>query len=115
VLACTSGAPAPAGRAAVPVETQDRGVVSEIASRGAHDGRAEGVNGLAGVQVTGKAERVGHVQIGRVAFEHAVGDEDDAITGCHGELLHPEVIARPDAERKVDVQLDLLDVSVAQS
>ena len=53
--------------------------------------------------------------IGRIAFEHAVGDEDDAITGCHGELLHPEVIARPDAERKVDVQLDLLDLSVAQS
>ena len=114
VLARATGTDSESGWAAVPVQAHDGGVVTELAPGRAHDGVAERVDDLAGVEVAAAAQRVGDVHFGRVAFQHAVGDEDDAVTRRYRELLHPERPARTDAEREVDVQLDLLDAPVAQ-
>ena len=69
---------------------------------------------FAGMQVAGLAQGRGDVEACGVAFQHAVGDEDEPIAGLEGELLHPERAARLQAERQVDVELDLLDATVAQ-
>ena len=114
LLACATGTFPESGWAAVPVQTYDSGVVTELPSGRPHHGRAEGVDDFAGVRSPLRLSVSGDVDFGRVAFEHAVGDEDDAVTRRYRELLHPEGPARTDAEREVDVQLDLLDAPVAQ-
>src|SRR5215218_6463735 len=54
---------APPGRAAIPVETDHRGVVLEVAPRGVQDRRAELVDDLARVQVRAVGQGGGDVEI----------------------------------------------------
>ena len=80
--------------AAVPVEDHDGRVVAEVAARGAQHRGAELVDHFAGMQVAGLGEGGGDVDLSGVAFEHAVGDEDQAVTRGQRERLHPERSAR---------------------
>jgi hypothetical protein len=97
-----------------PVEDHDGGVVAEVAAGGAQDRRAECVDQLAGMQVAGVAEGVGDVEVAGVAFQHAVGDEDDPITRLQRKCLDPERSACLQAEGQIDLEVDLLDPFVAQ-
>ena len=75
--------------AAVPVEDQDRGVVAEVACGRAEYCCAKFVDDFAGMQVAGLAEGGRDVETCSVAFQHAVGDEDEPIAGLEWKLLHP--------------------------
>jgi hypothetical protein len=98
----------------VPVEDHDGGVVAEVAAGDPQDRGAEFVDDLAGMQVAGLPECGGDVELGGVAFQHAVGDEDQSVTGLQRERLYPERRGRLQAERQVDVEVNLLDAAVAQ-
>ena len=106
---------ATAQRAApVPIEDQDSGVVAEVTRGRAEYCGAKFMDDFAGMQIAGLSEGPGDVEPRSVAFQHAVGDEDEPIAGLQWELLHPERAARLQAERQVDVEVNLLDAAVAQ-
>ena len=108
-----AGCPAPRWSAAVPVEDHDGGVVAEVAAGGVQDRGAERVDDFAGMQVAGLAECGGDVEVRGVAFEHAVGDEDEPVTWHQREPLHSERSARLQTERQIDVEVDVPDATVA--
>ena len=90
MLAGSARAVAVARWSPVPVEDHDGGVVAEVAVGGAQDRGAEFVDDFAGMQVAGLAEGFGDVELGRVAFEHAVGDEDESVARRQRKRLNPE-------------------------
>ena len=66
------------------------------------------------MQLGARGQGGGHVELGGVAFQDALGHEDDAVTGPQVEGLQPVLGAPSDPERQVDVQFDLGDLAVAQ-
>lgn len=98
---------------AVPVEAHRRGVVAECASGDFEDAVRQLTNRFSGVQGMGCGDDGGKVEGGSVAFQHAVGQEDDSIAGFElddvlgvgGEGEHPE--------RKVGRQVEGVDVAIA--
>jgi hypothetical protein len=88
--------------------------VAEVATGGAQDRGAERVDHFAGMQVAGLAEGGGDIEFRGVAFEHAIGEKDQTVTRGQRKCLLPERSARAQAERQVDVEVDLFDATVAQ-
>ena len=90
MLAGSARALAAAQWSPVPVEDHDGGVVAKVAAGGLEDGGAECVDDFAGMQFAGLLECGGDVELRGVAFQHAVGDEDESVTRRQRERLYPE-------------------------
>ena len=95
-------------RAAVPVEAQGCGVVGEFAAEGVKDCVCEVLDGLAWMQVPAGQHQRGDVEALGTAFEHPVGQEEQAVAGLQGQLLLAPTRALHRAERLLRGELDLL-------
>ena len=87
--------------AAVPVQTQHGGIVTERSVDGAQDGAGDLVDHLARVQIAGGRQQVEDVDAGGVAFEHAIGDQHEAVARLQRQRLQSVADAGQYPERQV--------------
>ena len=98
------------GRAAMPIETQRRGVVAQHAAALLEDRLSEVLHRLARVHVHASGEDGGDVQARGVALQHAVGDEHEPVAHLQRQRLHPVAPSGQQPERRVSLQTNLLDL-----
>ena len=96
----------------MPVKADDGGVVTQIAPGGSQNGRAERVNELTGMQVPALPERLCNIEPLGIAIQHPIAHEHDSVPGLQRELLQPERPARFQSKREIDVEFDLLDLTL---
>jgi hypothetical protein len=68
---------------------------------------------LAGMHVEALRQDREHVQASRLTFQHAVGDEHQPVSHLQLQRLHPIAASGLQAERAVDFQVDLVNLSGA--
>lgn len=88
---------------ALPVQADHGGVVLQDTLLGTQDGLGKGVNGLARVQVASVLDQGREVLGGGVALEHAVGDQDEAVTWSQLERLDAVRVHQRSAEGRIDL------------
>lgn len=93
---------------AVPVQDDDGGVVVEVAPAGFQDRCGQHAHGLPGMQVTGFAHEGSQIDSGGTALLHAVGEQDQAVSGVQLQLLELVRGGRGDPERQIDDERHLL-------
>ena len=99
--------------AAVPVQAQHGGVVGQDAACHVEGVVGEGTHRLAGVKHPSVCDRLGEVETGRVALEHAVGHQDQPVAGSQHEVGRAVRRVGEQPEREVHGQLDGGDVGTA--
>ena len=74
--------------AAVPVDAQHSCVIAEFATAGFDHGLCQRLYRFAWMKVPRLREDLHRVHIGRVALQHSVGQEYDAVTGLQDQFLN---------------------------
>ena len=91
----------------MPIETQRRGVVAELAPACLEDRLGEVLYGLAWVHARAGGQEGSDVQAGGVPLQHAVGDEDQPIVHLQWQRLHPVAASGQQSERGVSIQTNV--------
>ena len=96
----------------MPIETQRRGVVAELATADFEDSPSEVLHRLTGMHVDAGGQDGTDVHKRGVALQHPVGDEDQPVANLQWQRLHPVAPPVPNPERRVSLQVKLIDPPV---
>jgi transaldolase len=102
-------------RSAVPVEAEDGRVVAKLSTARFDHAPSQVLHRFARVQVPAGGQDRHGVDRGGVAFEHPVGEEDEAVARPHRELLDPVGRRRRRGERQIHPEGHSLGASVADA
>ena len=98
----------------MPVQAQRRRVVFELAPGRLEDGLDHVLHGFARMHLRFRQQDGVDVDVGDVALEHAVGEEDQPVARHERQRLHLVRVTRHDPERRVGPQRHGLDAPAAQ-
>ena len=94
----------------MPVETQRRGVVAELATADFEDRPSEILYRLARMHIGARGQDRADVHERRVALQHAVGDEHQPVADLQRQRLHPIAASGSQPEWGVGLQAKLIDL-----
>jgi hypothetical protein len=98
----------------MPIQAQSGRIVLELATGRLEYRVDEVLNGLTGMHVRARDQQRSKVDRGDVAFQHAVGEEQQPITRLKRQRLHPILVAAHNPERRIGLQDHRLHSAAAQ-